>query len=302
MAYPRSVPDLVPIEHSPAGLRRWSAASRRAGERVGLVPTMGALHDGHLSLVEALSSQVDRVVVSIFVNPTQFAPGEDFSRYPRSEAEDLAKLADLGVDLAYMPSPEAMYPQGFSSEIAVKGSLTEVLDAVARPGHFTGVATVVAKLLLQASPDVAAFGEKDYQQLQIVKRMARDLDLPVEILPVPTVRDSHGLALSSRNQYLSPGELAVARQLNTVLARTADRLRAGAESDAACGAAIAELKAIGFTAVDYVALADPETLGPMAFLTGPARLLAAARIGKTRLIDNIAVTPKLSAATRERRA
>jgi len=281
----------VPIEDSPAGLRRWSAACRRAGERVGLVPTMGALHDGHLSLVRALSSRVDRVVVSIFVNPTQFAPGEDFSRYPRSEAEDLAKLAGLGVDLAYMPSPAGMYPQGFASEISVQGPLTEVLDAVARPGHFTGVATVVAKLLLQASPDVAAFGEKDYQQLQIVKRVARDLDLPVEILPVPTVRDSHGLALSSRNQYLDPAELAVARQLNVVLARAAERLRAGAAGETACAAAAAELKAIGFTTVDYVALADAETLTPMAFLTGPARLLAAARIGKTRLIDNIAVAP-----------
>lgn len=289
MAYPKPVPDLLPVERAPTGLRRWSASCRRAGERVGLVPTMGALHEGHLALVRTLSSMVDRVVVSIFVNPTQFAPGEDFSRYPRSEATDLAKLAELGVDLAYMPAPESMYPEGFASEVRVAGPLTEVLDAVARPGHFTGVATVVAKLLLQAAPDVAAFGEKDYQQLQIVRRMARDLDLPVEILPVPTVRDAHGLALSSRNQYLSADELAVARQLNQVLARTADRLRGGTEGPAACAAAEAELKALGFAGIDYVSLADPETLAPLARLAGPARLLAAARIGRTRLIDNIAV-------------
>ena len=289
MAYPKRAPELIQIEHSPRRLHRWSAQRRRAGERVGLVPTMGALHDGHLELVRALSAKVDRIAVSIFVNPTQFGPNEDFSRYPRSEAEDLAKLASLGVDLAYMPSPEDMYPEGFASTVKVGGTLTQVLDAVARPGHFDGVATVVAKLLQQAVPDVAAFGEKDYQQLQIVKRMARDLDLPVEILPVPTVRDEHGLALSSRNQYLSAGELAVARQLNRVLAKTADRLRGVATADVATAEAQAELLAIGFTSVDYVALADPETLAPMARLDRPGRLLVAARLGKTRLIDNIAV-------------
>lgn len=289
MAYPKRAPELIPIEHSPAELRRWSAQRRRAGERVGFVPTMGALHNGHLELVRALSAKVDRVAVSIFVNPTQFAPGEDFARYPRTEAEDLAKLAALGVDLAYMPAPQDMYPDGFSSQVRVGGTLTEVLEAVVRPGHFDGVATVVAKLLQQASPDVAAFGEKDYQQLQMVRRMVRDLDLPVEILPVPTVRDAYGLALSSRNQYLSPEDLDVARQLNKVLARAADRLRAGAEAELVSVAAEAELRAIGFTAVDYVALADPDTLAPMARLDGPGRLLAAARIGKTRLIDNIAV-------------
>ena len=291
MAYPRRAPELIQIEHSPTGLRRWSAQRRRAGERVGLVPTMGALHDGHLELVRALLAKVDRVAVSIFVNPTQFGPNEDFSRYPRSEAEDLAKLASLGVDIAYMPSAKEMYPDGFASTVKVGGPLTEVLDAVARPGHFDGVATVVAKLLLQAAPDVAAFGEKDYQQLRIVKRMARDLDLPVEIMAVPTVRDEHGLALSSRNQYLSADELASARQLNKILAKTADRLRAGATADAAATEAETALRAIGFTSVDYVALAHPETLAPMARLDGPGRLLAAARLGKTRLIDNIAVNP-----------
>ena len=289
MAYPKRAPELIQIEHSPARLHRWSAQRRRVGERVGLVPTMGALHEGHLQLVRALSAKVDRVAVSIFVNPTQFGPNEDFSRYPRSEAEDVAKLASLGVDIAYMPSPADMYPQGFATEIKVGGTLTQVLDAVTRPGHFDGVATVVAKLLQQAAPDVAAFGEKDYQQLQVVRRMVRDLDLPVEILPVATVRDAHGLALSSRNQYLSADELGVARQLNRVLSRTADRLRSGAAAEAATAEATAELLAIGFTSIDYVALAHPESLAPMARLDAPGRLLAAVRLGKTRLIDNIAV-------------
>jgi pantoate--beta-alanine ligase len=291
MAYPKPAPKLAPIavEQSPQGLRRWCAARRRAGERIGLVPTMGALHEGHLALVEALSRITDRVIVSIFVNPTQFAPGEDFALYPRSEAEDLAKLSSMGVDLAYMPAPADMYPAGFETQISVGGPLTGVLEAVARPGHFTGVATVVAKLLLQAMPDVAAFGEKDYQQLQIVRRMARDLDLPAEILPVATVRDAHGLALSSRNAYLSADELNVARQLNKILAATAQRLRNGASGALACAEAERALIEAGFTGVDYVSLADPETLAPLPLLTAPARLLAAARIGRTRLIDNISV-------------
>jgi pantoate--beta-alanine ligase len=211
MAYPKPAPDRILIETRLAGLRRWSAQRRRAGERIGLVPTMGALHDGHLALVAALGAKVDRVAVTIFVNPTQFAPGEDFARYPRKEAEDIARLTAAGVDLVYMPEAAEIYPAGFATEIAVKGSLTESLEAVIRPGHFTGVATVVAKLLLQATPDAAAFGEKDYQQLQVVRRLARDLDLQVEIIAVPTVRDSHGLALSSRNAYLSETELETAR-------------------------------------------------------------------------------------------
>jgi pantoate--beta-alanine ligase len=291
MAYPKPATNHVLIQQTPADLRRWCAARRRLGETIGFVPTMGALHEGHLALVGALHAKVDRVIVSIFVNPTQFGPGEDFTRYPRSEAADLAKLRASGVDVAYMPTPEAMYPEGFKTEIAVGGPLTRGLDAVARPGHFTGVATVVAKLLLQAMPDVAAFGEKDYQQLQIIRRMARDLDLPVEILPVQTVRDEHGLALSSRNAYLSDDERQIARQLNTILARAADLLRAGAPGDEACGAAERSLLQAGFTSVDYVAFADPDDLSPLARFEGRGRLLAAARIGKTRLIDNIGVDP-----------
>lgn len=288
-AVPRSAP--VPVEHSPAGLRQWREACRRAGARVGFVPTMGALHDGHLALVRALSDRADRVVVSIFVNPTQFGPGEDFQHYPRTEREDLAKLRELGVDLAYLPTQAALYPDGFVSEVRVKGALGEVLEATVRPGHFTGVSTVVAKLLLQALPAVAAFGEKDYQQLQIVRRMARDLDLPTEILAVPTVRDAEGLALSSRNQYLSAAELGVARQLNKVLARAAAELRHGQDAATVCGGAARDLVGLGFSAVDYVALADPDNLTPLAALDRPARLLAAARLGRTRLIDNIPVAP-----------
>ena len=289
MAYPKPAPEHILIHQTPSDLRRWCAARRRLGETIGLVPTMGALHEGHLTLVTALQARVDRVVVSIFVNPTQFGPGEDFSRYPRTEAEDLAKLQRVGVDVAYMPTPADMYPAGFASEIIVGGALTQGLDATARPGHFTGVATVVAKLLLQAMPDIAAFGEKDYQQLQIIRRMARDLDLPVEILPVKTVRDAHGLALSSRNAYLSDGERQTARQLNVILARAAASLRVGARGSAACATATASLLAAGFSSVDYVAFTAPDSLAPLDLFEGRGRILAAARIGKTRLIDNMAV-------------
>jgi pantoate--beta-alanine ligase len=290
MAYPRIAPDRLLIEETPAGLRRWSTLRRRASETIGLVPTMGALHEGHLTLVTELSKVVDRVVVSIFVNPTQFGPNEDYTRYPRTEAEDLAKLSGLGVvDVAYMPTPDVMYPQGFSTEISVGGPLTQTLDAVARPGHFTGVATVVSKLLIQAMPDVAAFGEKDYQQLQIIRRMVTDLNLPIEIMPVPTVRDEHGLALSSRNAYLSPEERVSARQLNKILARAGQRLRAGVSGTIACEGAAQALRDAGFSSVDYVAFADPDSLAPLESFEGRGRLLAAARLGKTRLIDNMAV-------------
>ena len=289
MAYPKAAPDRLLIEQTPADLRRWCMARRRAGESIGLVPTMGALHEGHMALVAELSKVVDRVVVSIFVNPTQFAPGEDFTRYPRSEAADLEKLATLGVDMAYMPTVDAMYPDGFATEVKVGGPLTERLDAVARPGHFTGVATVVSKLLLQAMPDVAAFGEKDYQQLQIIRRMTADLNLPIEIMAVKTVRDDHGLALSSRNAYLTAEERKIARQLNKILARTGLVLRNGMDGPAACARAEQDLRDAGFTSVDYVAFADPDSLAPLTAFEGRGRILAAARLGKTRLIDNMSV-------------
>ena len=289
MAYPKAAPEQIIVEQTPAGLRRWCAQRRRAGESIGLVPTMGALHEGHMALVAELSKVVDRVVVSIFVNPTQFAPGEDFTRYPRSEAADLEKLTSLGVDMAYMPTVEAMYPEGFATEVKVGGPLTERLDAVVRPGHFTGVATVVSKLLLQAMPDVAAFGEKDYQQLQIIRRMTADLNLPIEIMAVKTVRDDHGLALSSRNAYLTAEERKIARQLNKILARTGLVLRNGMDGPAACARAEQDLRDAGFTSVDYVAFADPDSLAPLTAFEGRGRILAAARLGKTRLIDNMSV-------------
>ena len=279
----------LPIVRTIPSLRAAVRAWRQAGEQVALVPTMGFLHEGHLSLVRLGKAKADRVVASLFVNPTQFAPGEDFGCYPRSEAADLEKLASLGVDMAYMPSAEAMYPTGFATEISVGGPLTERLDAIVRPGHFTGVATVVSKLLLQAMPDVAAFGEKDYQQLQIIRRMTADLDLPTEIMAVKTVRDDHGLALSSRNAYLSTDERKIARQLNKILARTGLVLRAGADVAEACARAEQDLLSAGFTSVDYVAFADPDSLAPLTAFAGRGRVLAAARLGKTRLIDNMAV-------------
>jgi pantoate--beta-alanine ligase len=281
----------VAVARTPKALRDWIVRWRREGRRIALVPTMGALHEGHVTLIRAAAAAADRVVVSIFVNPTQFGPGEDFDAYPRREAADLDILSGLGVALAYVPPREAMYADGFMTRVTVDGSLTAGLEAAIRPGHFAGVATIVVKLLLQAMPDVAVFGEKDYQQLRIVSRVVRDLDVPVEILPVPTVRDSAGLALSSRNAYLSSAELEVARRLNQVLASAGARLRAGAEAVTACAEAVDALKAAGFTSVDYVALGDAETLEPLGRLDRPARLLAAAKLGRTRLIDNLAVYP-----------
>jgi pantoate--beta-alanine ligase len=243
---------------------------------------MGALHQGHLMLAEAARrAGADRIVFSIFVNPTQFAPTEDFSRYPRREAEDLARLATIGADLAYLPSVEEIYPAGFAFSIVPSGPIVADLEAIVRPGHFAGVATVVAKLLIQAAPDIAAFGEKDYQQLLVVRRLVRDLDLPVTILPVPTVRDQDGLALSSRNAYLGEAQLAVARRLNRILAQiAADPAELPAGPD--------RLRDAGFDSVDYLVLRDAETLGEP--VPGQKqRLIAAVRLGHTRLLDNLPV-------------
>jgi pantoate--beta-alanine ligase len=281
---------MSPPETAPtvAALRARVAAWRAAGERVALVPTMGALHEGHLALVRAGRERAERVVVSIFVNPKQFAPSEDFSAYPRVAEKDRAALAGAA-DLIFAPGVADMYPQGFATEIAVSGP-SAGFEGAARPGHFAGVATVVAKLLIQCGPDVAIFGEKDWQQLQVVTRMARDLDLPVTIVPHPTVRDEAGLALSSRNAYLSAEELATARKLNGVLARVAGELRLGPVADA-LAAGRAELERLGFGPIDYLAVADPETVAPLDTLVPgrPARLLVAARLGQVRLLDNMAV-------------
>lgn len=268
-------------------LREAVAAFRAAGERVALVPTMGALHAGHMALVEAARRQADRVVVSIFVNPKQFGPNEDFDRYPRREATDSAMLKQGGVDLLWLPPVEAMYPQGFATNISVSG-VSELLDGAARPGHFDGVATVVAKLFNQVRPDVALFGEKDFQQLAVVRRMAQDLDLGVEVIGVVTQRDDDGLALSSRNAYLMPEDRAKAIALPRALGAAARTIEEGGDAAAALAQARDTMTAAGFE-VDYVDLVDADTLGAPE-RDRPGRLLAAARIGTTRLIDNIPVS------------
>jgi pantoate--beta-alanine ligase len=278
----------MPVSRSVAELRRSVAAWRRADETVALVPTMGALHDGHLSLMRLARARCRRVVATIFVNPTQFAPHEDFDAYPRREAADRAKLAREGVDLLYAPAPREMYPEGFATTVTVSG-VSEGLCGHFRPQMFPGVATVVAKLLIQAMPDVAVFGEKDYQQLQVIRRLARDLDLPAEILGGPTVREADGLALSSRNAYLTPEERAAAPTLNRVLRDAARQLEEGAAAGPLLDAGRRSLEAAGFGKVDYLELRAAEGLAPLDTADRPARLLAAAWLGKARLIDNVAV-------------
>jgi pantoate--beta-alanine ligase len=275
-----------------AGLRAAVGAWRADGLRAALVPTMGALHDGHLSLVRIGLSRADRVVASIFVNPTQFAPHEDLAAYPRDEAGDAAKLAGAGCHLLFAPTVDEMYRPGAATVVTVSG-VSEPLDGEVRPGHFAGVATVVTKLLNQARPDVAIFGVKDYQQLQVIRRLAIDLDLGVEIIGAPTARAADGLALSSRNAYLSVAERLQAPELAAALVAAVRSLRAGAPIAQTEATAIARLGAAGFGPVDYVEVRDAVDLsrlgpGPLAF-DRPARILAAARLGRTRLIDNMAV-------------
>jgi pantoate--beta-alanine ligase len=267
-------------------LRARVAEWRREGARIGLVPTMGALHEGHLSLVREIDARVERTVVSIFVNPTQFAPHEDFSRYPRTLDTDCTKLGVQGLaDLVFAPSAAEMYPEGFATKIEVGGP-AEGLETDFRPHFFTGVATVVSKLLVAAMPD-AIFGEKDYQQLLVIKRMVADLTLPIEIIGGVTMREADGLALSSRNAYLNAAEQRVASQLNRILKDVALRARTNI-ADAELEGRDALLTA-GFTSVDYVALRDAATLKPLSRIDAPARVLAAVKIGNTRLIDNMAV-------------
>jgi pantoate--beta-alanine ligase len=270
-------------------LRASVAAWRREGLRVGLVPTMGALHDGHLALMRHALARADRVVASIFVNPTQFGPGEDLDRYPRDEPGDLARLAEVGVRLAWLPPVEAMYPPGDRTRVTVE-ELGEGLEAVARPHFFRGVATVVTKLLNQVRPDLAVFGEKDYQQLLVVRRLARDLAIPTEIVAHPTVREPDGLAASSRNRYLAPAERDVAPLLHQVLTEAARTLADGRAAAEALAAGTRRLLAAGFTRVDYLELRDAEDLAPLDHVgERPARLLAATLLGGTRLIDNVPV-------------
>ena len=269
-------------------LRTRLAAVRREGARIGLVPTMGALHDGHLSLVQKTRKHADKVVVSIFVNPTQFAPHEDFDSYPRTLDADARKLAAAGgTDLIFAPSVGEMYPQGFATRIEVGGP-SRGLETDFRPHFFVGVATIVAKLLFAVMPDAATFGEKDYQQLLVVRRLAADLGLATEIVGAPIIREPDGLAMSSRNAYLKPDERRIAGQMNMVLKRVIAEMRGGMPIAAAEEAGKRGLLEAGFASVDYVAVRDANSLEPMDSLAAPARILAAAKVGSTRLIDNMA--------------
>jgi pantoate--beta-alanine ligase len=277
------------------GLRGALARFRARRESVALVPTMGALHAGHLQLVRLAARKADRVVVSIFVNPAQFGPTEDFATYPRTLKSDLALLEKLAVDLVWVPNAHAMYPPGFATEVGPRGPAAAGLEDTYRPHFFTGVATVVTKLLLQVAPDCALFGEKDYQQLKVVTQMAKDLDIPVRIIGAPTLREPDGLALSSRNAYLSPQQRQIAPKLYEVLSRSVQQIaQKGKSVSEILEAGRAEIADAGF-ALDYLEARHADTLAPLATLKeGPIRLLVAARIGKTRLIDNVAVPAGLT--------
>ena len=285
MAVPKRIETAINAVELRLRVRLW----RNKGGVIALVPTMGALHTGHLALIDAAREKADKVVVSIFVNPAQFAPHEDFARYPRDLARDTAALEQHGgADLIYAPEVEAVYPPGFATHVEVGGP-SAGLETDFRPHFFGGVATVLTKLFLQCDPDVVAFGEKDYQQLLVVKRLVHDLDLGITVVGVPTVREADGLALSSRNAYLSSEQRVVAASLNRVLHATGDRAKSGVSIPQAEAEGAAQLLNAGFDRVDYVAIRDAETLQALREITGPARVLAAARIGSVRLIDNMSV-------------
>lgn len=305
MAPPSPRPTLPPVTRKIASLRKQITAWRQAGDTIALVPTMGALHQGHLALVQSARKKADRVVVSIFVNPIQFGPSEDLSSYPRDEKDDRSKLAIHNVDLVFAPDVEEMFAGDFSTRVQVS-ELSDFLCGASRPGHFTGMATIVAKLLLQTLPDIAIFGEKDFQQLAIIRRMVRDLNIPVKILGHPLIREKSGLALSSRNRYFNEQEKLIAPELYASLRRAADALKQGGakkenEIEAILAAARAQLIESGFR-VDYLELRDSDSLqvienlaaykrkGGKAGARPKARLFVAAFLGKTRLIDNLALT------------
>lgn len=280
--------ELPRVVRTITALRQFVQASRAEGKTIGLVPTMGALHHGHLSLITEISKHVDLPIVSIFVNPTQFGEGEDFETYPREEQADLEKLAETDTVLVYAPDAREMYPPGDSTTVSV-GGITGRFEGTARPGHFDGVATVVSKLLLQCQPDAAIFGEKDYQQLAVIRQFVRDLTVPVDILGGPIIRETDGLAASSRNAYLSEAGRKVAGQLNVILARLVAEVAAGSSVKHAEQTATDTLLAAGFHAVDYVAVVDPATLEPVTVVNRSARVLTVARIEGVRLLDNMAI-------------
>ncbi|HMG46881.1 MAG TPA: pantoate--beta-alanine ligase [Allosphingosinicella sp.] len=278
------------IIRDPAALNEALAALRGGGRTIAFVPTMGALHAGHMALVAEARRRADHVVASIFVNPTQFGANEDLDAYPRREAADAAMLDEEGCAILWAPDAATMYPDGPAATVTV-GAIGDDLEGAARPGHFDGVATVVARLFDQVRPDIAVFGEKDYQQLAVIRQLVRHLKLPIEIIAVPTARDEDGLALSSRNAYLSEVERAAARALPRALGEAAQAIAQGGNVGEALEKAEARLEAAGFDPIDYVALRDAATLMPLTALDRPARLLAAARIGGSRLIDNLPVDP-----------
>ena len=274
-----------------AALRARVSGWRARRDTIALVPTMGALHEGHLTLVRSARQRANRVVVTIFVNPTQFAPGEDFASYPRRESADEELLRAEKVDLLFMPPVDEMYREGHATRVLVAGPAS-TLETELRPGHFEGVATVVAKLLLQTLPDVAHFGEKDYQQLLVVRRMVHDLDIPVRIEGVPTVREPDGLALSSRNAYLTAEERRVAPALHRAISAAAEGVASGRSPEREAAVAVDTLTRAGFRKVDYVAVRDAETLEVVRDAARPARVLAAAWLGRARLIDNVPVASR----------
>ncbi|MER8402553.1 pantoate--beta-alanine ligase [Mesorhizobium sp. M1348] len=279
----------VPIVRTVAELRTVVAGWRRSGASIAVVPTMGALHKGHLSLARTALQKADRVIVTLFVNPKQFNSAADLAAYPRTESEDAAKLAPVGAHLLYVPDAADMYPAGFATTVSVSG-FSEGLCGAFRPGHFDGVATVVAKLFLQTGADFAFFGEKDFQQLQLVRRMVQDLDIPITVVPCPAVREADGLALSSRNVRLSPAERSVAPKLASVLLETAEQLARGSPVLPMLAKARAAILSAGYREVEYLELRGEADLQPIASIDRPARLLAAAWLGETRLIDNVKVS------------
>lgn len=279
---------VIPILRTVAELRARVGGWKRAGATLGVVPTMGALHDGHLSLVRAAQRDCDQVIVTIFVNPRQFDSPDDLAEYPRSETADAALLAPLGVDAVFAPGADQVYPKGFATSVRVAG-IAERLEGLHRPGHFDGVATVVAKLFGMTQAERAYFGEKDWQQLQVVRRMVADLDIPIEVVACPTIREADGLARSSRNTRLTAEARVAAAALPREMAGAAHAMRAGMPVPQALAAATAAVLAAGFDRVDYMELCDAQTLLWTDRLDSPARLLAAAWVGGVRLIDNIAV-------------
>lgn len=285
----RVIKTLSQLRRAIADLHFGRTKTRASPQTIALVPTMGALHPGHLSLIRRAQSRADRVIVSIFVNPAQFAPNEDFRSYPRTFAADLAALRALNVDLVWAPSVETMYPQGFATKLVPEGPALAGLEDAFRPHFFAGVATVVAKLLTQCEPDIAIFGEKDFQQLKVIARLARDLDLKTRILGAPIVREADGLARSSRNLYLAPHERHAAPVLYRTLKICAAAIAAGKPIGAVLEEGRSAITAAGFT-LDYLEARHAETLAPVGSVNeGPMRLLVAARIGRTRLIDNVGV-------------